>query len=144
MWKNDLVFELQAFLKTRGVKYEIPFPKTDMEEADEQNQLFSDDVQRLSFYTLAKGGLNHDKGDKEDIAAQKYFSKFLEMQELPLPNYAQLKNNCLFLSEFKITDTQASALKHFLINMKSHPKRFVKKLFIDDCGMTDSQFAQIL
>ena len=64
--------------------------------------------------------------------------------EKPLPTFAKFNQNCLFLSEFRISDNMAEALKSYLIFTKNDPSRIVKKLYIDDCGMRDHQFAEIL
>jgi len=61
----------------------------------------------------------------------------LNKGEIPIPAFAKMSKNCLFLSEFGISDCMAEALKAFLQAAKDSPKRQVKRLFIDDCGMRD-------
>jgi hypothetical protein len=64
--------------------------------------------------------------------------------EKPLPTFAKFNQNCLFLSEFRISDNMALALKSYLEFTKLDPARHIRKLYIDDCGMRDHQFAIIL
>ena len=64
--------------------------------------------------------------------------------EKPLPAFAKFNNNCLFLSEVRISDNMAQALKSYLEVTKNDPLRIARKLYIDDCGMRDHQFATIL
>jgi len=68
---------------------------------------------------------------------QEYYANCLNKGEIAIPAFAKINKNCLFLSEFRISDCMAEALKAFLQSAKGNPKRQVKKLFIDDCGMQD-------
>ena len=71
---------------------------------------------------------------------QKYFQECMKRQEVPLPNFACLKDDCLFLSQIKIKDTMAEALNSYL----AETKEAVDKVFIDDCGMSNGQLTTIL
>lgn len=50
----------------------------------------------------------------------------------------------MFLSEFRFSDAMADSLRQFFSVKDVLPENIVKKLFIDDCGMKDHQFAAIL
>ena len=50
----------------------------------------------------------------------------------------------MLLTEFRISDSMATAFQQFLKLQQNCPEHIVKKLFIDDCGMRDHQFASIL
>lgn len=73
-----------------------------------------------------------------------YYDTIQTHKEVPLPNFAKLADNQLFLTEFRISDAQAIALRNYLDQTQEMPSRLVKALHIDDCGMTDFQFSQIL
>ena len=61
-----------------------------------------------------------------------------------MPAFAQMTDNCMFLSQFRTSDVMAEALKDFLITQKGNPTYIVKKIFIDDCQMKDHHFSTIL
>ena len=98
----------------------------------------------MNFYKQAKMGKILDDNNKEATMNQAYFDRCQQLMEKPLPTFAKFNQNCLFLSEFRISDNMAEALKSYLIFTKNDPSRIVKKLYIDDCGMRDHQFAEIL
>ena len=106
--------------------------------------IFTEADQKMNFYKQAKMGKILDSNNQEATMNQEYFDRCQKLMEKPLPAFAKFNQNCLFLSEFRISDNMAEALKSYLEFTKGNPAREVKKLYIDDCGMRDHQFAEIL
>jgi len=50
----------------------------------------------------------------------------------------------LYLTQTYISDAQAEILREFLMDVKQLPAYQIHQLRIDDCGLTDRQFATIL
>jgi hypothetical protein len=75
--------------------------------------------------------------EDEQVARQRYYEKCVEQREVPMPAFVKIQNKCLFLADFRVTDEMAEALYDFLAAAKESPTQQVRKLLIDDCGMTD-------
>jgi hypothetical protein len=65
------------------------------------------------------------------------------MIELPFPSFARIHRNTLILSQYRLSDLMSEALRRYL-GQESDPGRFIQKLLVDDCGVTDAMFARIL
>jgi len=63
---------------------------------------------------------------------------------IPPPPFVKIYENKLFLTEQYLTDGQADALEEALARTRGSAKYMIKELYIDDCGMTDANFAKIL
>ena len=63
-----------------------------------------------------------------------------------MPKFARVVNNVMILSEIKVTDIQAQALKNFLLKSASPgtPNFNIRKLVINSCRITDKNQAMIL
>ena len=140
LWNNVYLAEIYRFMDKEGLTYE----QIDMKERPLQdaNLLFADKLQNQSFYKNVKRLKNQDVPDT--FVNHVYFENIQERGEVPLPTFARMTKNCLYLSQILITDSHALALKKFLEASKGLKSNFVKKLYIDDCGMRDEQFTQIL
>ena len=65
-------------------------------------------------------------------------------QQAPLPTFARILKNQLFLSELRFTDEMAQALSDYLVAVKDYPSKITKSFYVDNCNMKDGQLAQIL
>ena len=68
------------------------------------------------------------------------------MQELALPLFAFIYRHSMFLTQIYISDSAAHCLQKHLTPLPrdDDQTKLVNSLFIDDCGMRDSQFQKIL
>ena len=66
------------------------------------------------------------------------------MNEIPVPTFIKLNDNCLYLSETSVTDSMAIILKTFLEKSKDDAENIVKVLVLDDCAIKDHQLVEIL
>ena len=80
----------------------------------------------------------------ELIAKENFFNTCRSAFTAPIPSFVKIKNNCLFLTEFNISDSMAKALRDFLTEAAELPQYQVHKLIFDNCRMTDAQFSCIL
>lgn len=125
------------------------------------NELFEKDVQKQRFYKEAKR--EEHKNYDPKIANQRtlkfvetYVSECRKAIEVPVPHFAQLVGNKLFLTQDNISDGQAAALADLLYKagdqkvlvMRNETEvqneRLIQTLVIDDCKLSDSNFAKIL
>lgn len=145
MWANEYLRDVRGKLQDLNVEFDINFEKSQLGLMN-FGALFNDEVLKMRFYKQAKDFVHIDETetDKEKIANQNYFKTCAKQQEAPLPAFARLYGHCLFLTECRVSATMAQALGEYLNATKYHPQKITKQLFIDDCGMTDGSFAQIL
>ena len=82
--------------------------------------------------------------DLEKMANLNYLENYTKMKQVPVPTFAHIQKNCLFLNELRFNDEMSLALSQYLKAIKDSPEKRVKCLSIDNCSMKDAQFAQIL
>ena len=71
---------------------------------------------------------------------------------MPIPFFSKIVNNELRLKSIFIGPAQAKALSNFLIKADDRKynkfaesrEMLIKQLFLDDCGLKDESFAEIL
>ena len=133
LWTNVYLAEMKRFMDKQGSTFE-QFD-TKLRPLQDANLLFADKLQNQSFYKNVKK-LKH-KDVPDTFVNHVYYENSQEAGVVPLPTFARLTKNCLFLSQIRITDTNAISLRKFLEASKNLESNHVKKLFIDDCGMRD-------
>ena len=84
--------------------------------------------------------------EKNDELLHSYIQHCQRSREvaIPPPPFVKIYENKLFLTGERLTDGQADALEEALAGTRSIAKYMIKELYIDDCGMTDANFAKIL
>lgn len=145
LWANEYLRDVRGKLQDINIDFDINFEKSQHGLMNFE-MLFRDEVLKLQFYRQAKDFVRLDdtEPDKEKIANQNYFKTCIRNREAPLPAFARLYRHCLFLTECRVSETMSKALAEYLRATQSDPQKITKCLFIDDCGMKDGQFAQIL
>ena len=58
--------------------------------------------------------------------------------------FARVFHNCLFLSQYNITDDMTEAMSQYIRFMKDINGKQIEAICIDDCGMTDHRHASLL
>ena len=110
------------------------------EDLGSLGELFHEEGQKMEFYKHIKNA-NHTKedemGQNKWQISKAYFDRCNKRREIPCPTFIKLNSERLFLSEFKIKDSQAENLREFLIASRDDAEKQIKSVFIDDCGMTD-------
>lgn len=100
-------------------------------------ELLSEDYKKLTFYQVAKEGKVLSNQGNEEKAKLTFFENVQKYEDLAVPAFTKIKDQCLFLSEFKITDATAAGLENFIAAAKNQKQYQLQSLVIDDCGMTD-------
>lgn len=63
---------------------------------------------------------------------------------VPIPNYVTFSQHVMLLSQQRISDVEAIALKQYLFNTKNITTKRVYKLVIETCHLKDEQLSQLL
>lgn len=63
---------------------------------------------------------------------------------MPKPIFTKITRNILHLYGSSVPKGQSMALRNFLIEHKADPQYHIKELILDECLMTDEEFANIL
>lgn len=139
LWENDFM---------RNNDMEIDFLESQKAQQD-VNNLYTAEVQTSRFYMDIKLEKPHlldenNTNDAEKLANLKFMNKIESSQQAPLPTFARILKNQLFLNELRFTDEMAQGLSDYLLAVKGYPSKITKTLCIDNCNMKDGQFAQIL
>ena len=125
--------------------------------------IFQSQVAKNTFYTHAKNSqafqkpkvkaldmIDEDEGNRE--LENGYIESCTKDFSMPIPFFAKITNNGLKLKKEFVTDAQAHALSQYLINsnqlklqqFKLFSQNQIQFLHLDDCGIKDAGFSEIL
>lgn len=145
LWANQYLREVKGKLMDESVQFEMNYEKNNKLLVNFQ-QLFNDDMLKKRFYEEAKDFVRLDESclESDQLAQFQYYYNCIRQMEAPLPTFAKLIGHCLLLVECRISDAISLAMAEYLRVTKSIPEKHIKQLIIDDCGMSDQQYAHIL
>lgn len=107
---------------------------------------------KFAFYSKAKEllGGTYDNFDSYEVEYFKYLGSSQKIMPVPLL-FKHMDDNFIYLKGLKVTMEQAMAIKEILIQAAESGSKssedspfLIKTLVIDDCGMTDDVFAEIM
>ena len=98
-------------------------PVAEEQEIDQEEDEEEAELKRAALAQHKRKMLKLKK--KELIVNKDYVENCRVNQEVPLPAFVIMKQNMMFLCQFRMNDSLLKSLESYLFSVKDHPKKLV-------------------